>query len=97
MGFDPVSLIAAGAGGVIGGIQQADAAGEAAKIQKDATAKATADAANLVNQQKADQQRTLELSSAFNSLATYQAKSSGDASTIFNPGGKLGMVGSRRV
>lgn len=91
MGFNPISVAALGLGGV-GAIQQADAAGDAAKIQKAAQAKATADAANLVVKQNADKQRTLALSTAFNSLASYQAKSQGAGSTQFT--GKLGLAGA---
>ena len=85
MGFDPVSVLAVG-GGIIGEVKKADAAGEAAKVQQAAQAKAVADAAGLVAQQKAEQQRVSQLSSAFNSLATYQAKSSGASSTQFKAG-----------
>jgi hypothetical protein len=89
MGFDPLTLLAAG-GGAIGAVQAADAAGQAEDIQKKARAKAIADAADQVTKQKAEQQRTLNLSTAFNSLATYQAKSAGDASTQYT--GKRGLA-----
>jgi hypothetical protein len=92
MGFDPISL-AATAVSAFGGIQSANAAGEQAQIQQQAQQKAVADAANLVAQQKADQQATLRLSTAFNSLANLRAKSSGSASTMFaNPGGVAGAA-----
>jgi hypothetical protein len=82
MGFDPISVLSLGAG-VVGAVNQADAAGEAAKTQQAASAKAVADAAALVQNQKLDQQKTLALSGAFNSLATYQAAHAGSASTQF--------------
>ena len=88
MGF-PEALSLAGAG--IGAITGADAAGEAAKAEKDAAAKAAADAAQNLQDQAEERKRQMQLGGALIQLATYGAASQGTGSTML--ANKLGKPG----